>query len=166
MDRLARARLLALSFPCEQLADGSLPEPRCGLNFFQPWLMESCSTVIIPFDDRVIFVGFFNCAGFSSRLSEVTQTLDAISRIQFPFGGRGWASGGLLARSELGLAPGYDSGGWELYAVWVSDSHCKLLTKIDGSACIPVNVPVFKTGGRRVTLSPVRSTRTRFRHFQ
>jgi len=34
-----------------------------------------------------------------------------------------------------------------------------------GSACGPVIVPVFKTGGRRVTPSPVGSTPTRFRHF-
>src|SRR5579863_2010109 len=34
-----------------------------------------------------------------------------------------------------------------------------------GSACGPVIVPVFKTGGRQVFLSPVGSTPTRFRHF-
>jgi len=34
-----------------------------------------------------------------------------------------------------------------------------------GSACGPVIVPVFKTGGRQVSLSPVGSTPTRFRHF-
>ena len=33
-----------------------------------------------------------------------------------------------------------------------------------GSACGPVIVPVFKTGGRRVPPSPVGSTPTRFRH--
>ena len=32
-----------------------------------------------------------------------------------------------------------------------------------GSACSPVTAPVFKTGGWQVFLSPVRSTRTRFR---
>ena len=32
-----------------------------------------------------------------------------------------------------------------------------------GSAWGPVILPVFKTGGRQVFLSPVRSTRTRFR---
>jgi hypothetical protein len=44
--------------------------------------VESHTTVIIPFDDRVIFVRLLNCAEFPSRLSEVAQTLDAISRIQ------------------------------------------------------------------------------------
>src|ERR1700686_1494977 len=34
-----------------------------------------------------------------------------------------------------------------------------------GSACGPVIVPVFKTGGRRAIPSPVGSTPTRFRHF-
>ena len=34
-----------------------------------------------------------------------------------------------------------------------------------GSACSPVTVTVFKTGGRRVYPSSVGSTPTRFRHF-
>ena len=50
--------------------------------------MESHTTVIIPFDDRVIFVNLLNCAEFSSRLSEVAQTLDPISGIQFLVDGR------------------------------------------------------------------------------
>jgi len=41
------------------------------------------TSIIIPFDERVIFVGLLNRAEFSSRLSEITQTLDAISGIQF-----------------------------------------------------------------------------------
>jgi hypothetical protein len=53
-------------------------------------LVEShTTTVIIPFNDRVIFVRSLNCAEFSSRLSEVAQTLDAISGIQFLAGGSG-----------------------------------------------------------------------------
>jgi len=51
--------------------------------------MESHTTVIIPFDDRVIFVRLLNRAEFSSRLSEVAQTLNAISGIQFLAVGRG-----------------------------------------------------------------------------
>jgi hypothetical protein len=51
-------------------------------------LMESHTTVIIPFDDRVCFVGLFNCAEFSGGLPEGAQTLDAISGIQFLVGGR------------------------------------------------------------------------------
>jgi len=39
-------------------------------------------------------------------------------------------------------------------------------SSLDGSACGPVIVPVFKTGGRQAILSPVGSTPTRFRHFQ
>jgi hypothetical protein len=34
-----------------------------------------------------------------------------------------------------------------------------------GSACGPVIVPVFKTGGRQVFLSPMGSTPIRFRHL-
>jgi hypothetical protein len=52
-------------------------------------LVESHATVVIPFDDRVIFVSLLNCTEFSSRPSEVAQTLDAISGIQFLVGGRG-----------------------------------------------------------------------------
>ncbi len=36
---------------------------------------------------------------------------------------------------------------------------------MNGSACGPVIVPVFKTGGRRALPSPVGSTPTRFRHL-
>ena len=45
--------------------------------------MESHSTVIIPLDDRVLFVSSFHGAEFPIRLSEVAQTLDAISVSQF-----------------------------------------------------------------------------------
>jgi hypothetical protein len=60
-------------------------------------LVESHTTIIIPFDNRVIFVRLLNCAEFSSRLSEVAQTFDAISGIQFLVGG-----GGLGERWFLG----------------------------------------------------------------
>jgi hypothetical protein len=46
-------------------------------------LVKSRATVVIPLDDRVLFVSSLNCADFSRRLSEVAQTLDAISGIQF-----------------------------------------------------------------------------------
>jgi hypothetical protein len=51
-------------------------------------LVESLTAVIIPLDDGVIFVSLLNCAEFASRLSEVAQTLDAISGIQFLVAGR------------------------------------------------------------------------------
>jgi hypothetical protein len=51
--------------------------------------VDSHTTVIIPFDQRVIFVSLLNCAEFSSRLSEVAQALDTISGIEFLIGGRG-----------------------------------------------------------------------------
>jgi hypothetical protein len=44
--------------------------------------VQSHTTVIVPFDDRVIFVSLLDCVEFSRRLSEVAQTLDAISGIQ------------------------------------------------------------------------------------
>ncbi|HEX9111046.1 MAG TPA: hypothetical protein VF845_06170 [Terriglobales bacterium] len=70
-------------------------------------MVQSCATVIIPFDDRVIFVSLLNCAEFPSRLSEVAQTLDAISGIQFLIGGRGfgeaWLLGAICVRGRPGV---------------------------------------------------------------
>jgi hypothetical protein len=59
------------------------------LNLLERWLVDPYTTVIIPLDDRVLFVGLLNCAEFSVRLSEVAQTLDAISGSQFLAGSRG-----------------------------------------------------------------------------
>ena len=64
--------------------------------FLQPRLVESHAAVIIPLDDRVIFVSLLNNAEFSIWLSEVTQTLDAISGIQFLVGGGGLGERWLL----------------------------------------------------------------------
>jgi hypothetical protein len=58
--------------------------------------VESHTTVVIPFNDRVIFVSLLNCAKLPSRLSEVAQTLDAISGIQFLAGRRGFGERWLL----------------------------------------------------------------------
>ena len=59
------------------------------LNFPEPRLVQSHTTVIIPLYNRVVFVRLLNCSEFSSRLSEVAQTLDAISGSQFLVGSRG-----------------------------------------------------------------------------
>jgi hypothetical protein len=59
-------------------------------------LGESHATVIIPFDDRVIFVRLLNRAEFSSWLSEVAQTLDPISGYEFLVGSRGLGERWLL----------------------------------------------------------------------
>jgi hypothetical protein len=58
--------------------------------------VEARTTVIIPFNDRVVFVSLLNCAKFSSRLSEVSKTLDAISGIQLLAGRRGLGERWLL----------------------------------------------------------------------
>ena len=68
--------------------------------------MESHTAVIIPFDDRVIFVSLLNCAEFPSRLSEIAQTLDAIAGIQFLTGGRGFGERWLLGTVGVGGRPG------------------------------------------------------------
>ena len=58
-------------------------------NFFKPRLAQSHTTVVIPLYKRVVFVRLLNCSEFSSRLSEISQTLDAITGIQFRVGSRG-----------------------------------------------------------------------------
>jgi hypothetical protein len=58
-------------------------------NFFEPRLSEPLATVIVPLYKRVVFVRLLNCTEFSSRLSEISQTLDAITGIQFRLGSRG-----------------------------------------------------------------------------
>jgi hypothetical protein len=58
-------------------------------DFFEPRLVQSHSTVIVPLYKRIVFVRLLNCAEFSSRFSEVAQPLDAISGVQFPASGRG-----------------------------------------------------------------------------
>jgi hypothetical protein len=75
--------------PRQHLRFTLLPLKGWRLNLLERRLVESHKTIIIPFDDCVIFVSLLNCTEFSSRLSEVAQTLDAISGIQFLVGGRG-----------------------------------------------------------------------------
>jgi hypothetical protein len=86
---------------------GERPSLLAGLNLLEPRLVKSHSTVIIPFDDCVIVVSLLNCAEFSSRLSEVAQTLDTISGSQFLAGGGGlgerWPRGTVLVRSRTGV---------------------------------------------------------------
>jgi len=69
------------------LGTSQIDQPFCRLHPLERRLVESHTTVIIPLDDRVIFVSLLNCAECSSRLSEVAQTLDAISGIQHLVGG-------------------------------------------------------------------------------
>ena len=59
------------------------------LNLLEGRLVNSHATVVIPLDDRVIFVSSLDCAEFSSRLSEVAQPLDPISGSQLLASGRG-----------------------------------------------------------------------------
>jgi hypothetical protein len=56
---------------------------KLALKLLERRLVKSHTTVVIPFDDRVIFVNLPNRAEFSRRYSEVAHTLDAISGIQF-----------------------------------------------------------------------------------
>jgi hypothetical protein len=76
----AQSKSLKLAGLASDLADWA--RLVCALNLLEPRLVESHTTGIIPFDDRVIFVSLLHCAELPSRLSEVAQTLDAISGIQ------------------------------------------------------------------------------------
>jgi len=58
-------------------------------DLLEPRLVQSHSTVVIPLYERVLFVRLLNCSEFSSRLSEISQTLDAITGIQFRVGSSG-----------------------------------------------------------------------------
>jgi hypothetical protein len=48
-------------------------------NFLKPRLAQSHTTVVIPLYKRVVFAGLLNCSEFSDRVSEISQTLDAIT---------------------------------------------------------------------------------------
>jgi len=77
------------------------------LNLLEPRLVEPLTTVIIPLDDRVLFISLLNCAEFSSRFAKVAQPLDAISGIQFLARGGGGGEArflgtvGIKGRSEV-----------------------------------------------------------------
>lgn len=79
--------------------------------------MNSHTTVVIPFYNRVIIVGLLNGAEFAARRSEVAQKLHAISGIQFLVGGTGLGERWLLGtffRASLRDMPGVVG---ELYAI-------------------------------------------------
>jgi hypothetical protein len=80
-----------------KLLQGPQTGGRCGLNLLEPRLVDSRTAVIVPFDNRVIFVCSFNCAEFSCLLSEVAQTLDSISGIDLLA-----SAGGLCERGLFG----------------------------------------------------------------
>jgi hypothetical protein len=52
-------------------------------DFLEPWLVQPHSTVIIPLYKCVVFVRFLDCSEFSSRLSEIAQSLNTISGVKF-----------------------------------------------------------------------------------
>ena len=84
--------------------------------------MESLTAVIIPFDDRVILVSLLNRTEFSSRLSEVAQSLDAISGIQFLVSGN-WVRTAMASWHGPNPESHRDvtAEAALLYAVWVAD---------------------------------------------
>jgi len=52
-------------------------------NFLKPRLAQSHTTVVIPLYKRVVFIRLLNCSEFSSRLSKISQALDAIAGTAF-----------------------------------------------------------------------------------
>jgi hypothetical protein len=73
------------------------------VDFLKPRLAQSHTTVVIPLYKRIVFVRLLNCSEFSSGLSEISQTLDAITGIQFRVGSRGlderWLLGSVCVSS-------------------------------------------------------------------
>jgi hypothetical protein len=56
-------------------------------NFFKPRPAQSHTTIAIPLHKRIVFIRLLNRSEFSSRLSKISQALDAITGIQFRIGG-------------------------------------------------------------------------------
>jgi hypothetical protein len=83
---------------------------RSRLNLFERRLVQSHATVVIPLDNRVLFVSSLHCAEFSSRPSEVAQTLDPISGSQLLAGGGGLGEGWPLGTVSVGDRPGVGQG--------------------------------------------------------
>jgi hypothetical protein len=54
-----------------------------GLNLLKPRSAESHFTIAIPFDDCILLVGLLDRAHIPSRPSEIPQSLNAISGVQF-----------------------------------------------------------------------------------
>jgi hypothetical protein len=76
-------------------------------NLFKRRLAQSGTTVIIPLHKRVVFVRFLNRSEFPSRLSEISQALDTITRIDFRVGSAGlderWPLGAVSISSRSGV---------------------------------------------------------------
>jgi len=72
-------------------------------DFLKPRLAQSHTTVVIPLYKRLVFVSLLNCTEFSGWFSEISQTLDAITGIQFRVGSGGqderWSLGSVCVRS-------------------------------------------------------------------
>jgi hypothetical protein len=54
--------------------------------FLEPRLVHSGATVVIPLNDRVVFVGAFHGAHLVGWLSKIAQRFDAITGIQVRVG--------------------------------------------------------------------------------
>lgn len=94
--------------------------------------MDSCTPVIVPFDNRVVSVRPLHCAQFSSGLSEVAQLLDPIPWIDFAFDGLR-RNQRLLARSESGAAPGIKELKPKLPILMLYNGYDPTEAKVDGS---------------------------------
>jgi hypothetical protein len=68
--------------------------------------VDSDTTVVIPFDERVIFIHSPNRAKFSGRYSEIAQTLDSISGTQILASSRGFDQRWLPGTVGISGSPG------------------------------------------------------------
>lgn len=73
----------------------------------KPRLAQSHTSVVIPLYKRVVFIRLLNCSQFSSRLSKISQALDAITGFQFRVGSRGlderWSLGSVCVSRCSGV---------------------------------------------------------------
>jgi hypothetical protein len=118
------------------------------LDFFERRLMESRAAVIIPFDDRIIFVGSLHRAEFSSRFPEVSQTLNTISWIQFLVGSRElskrWLLGTVCVSRCAGVWQGRLSGFAQLGYQMIADMG-HVFTAFFGQSRAFVATVIFST---------------------
>ena len=115
-------------------------KPGCWLNSLEPRLVESRTTVVIPFDYRVIFVRLLNRAEFPSRLSEVAQTLDPISRTQFHIAGGGFGERWLLGTVCIRCCAGVRQrrlGSFTQFWCQLSGYKCHFVVSFQGESAAP-----------------------------
>ena len=82
------------------------------LNLLERRLVESRTTIIIPFDNRVLFASSLNVPNSPVGFPKVPKPSTRSPGVNSWPVAEGSGSSGLWARSESGIAPACDRGGW------------------------------------------------------